>query len=311
MGGPAREPVDKSDELNGVDLACQAPVAAREACDSAVMLIVMAGLPAAGKSSVAKGLGRALPAAVVSVDPVEAAMRRAGVNRDQPTGLAAYLVAEAVADDVLALGQSVIIDAVNAVEAARRQWRALADRHRVPVAFIEVVCSDSRVHRQRLEHRSRDILGFEEPTWEAVQQRRDEYEPWTHHRLVLDSIADLTSNMAKAREYLAQQHGPHSPRSDKRIRTCNAAAGWSRLRGEDSSRCVALEAVSRVVFQLPGRAREKHVDFFFSRRWCQASRVRGETSRLARRVRAGAGRVRRAPGPASWASGWAPVGAAR
>ncbi|MGW1753767.1 AAA family ATPase [Streptomyces mirabilis] len=88
------------------------------------MLIVMAGLPAAGKSSVAEGLGRALPAVVVPVAPVEAAMWRAGVDRAQPTGLAAYLVAEAVADGVLALGQSAVIDAVNAVEAARRQWRA-------------------------------------------------------------------------------------------------------------------------------------------------------------------------------------------
>ncbi|MER6738690.1 AAA family ATPase [Streptomyces puniciscabiei] len=80
------------------------------------------GWPArSGKSSVAEGLGRALPAVVVSVDPVEAAMRRAGVDRGQPTGLAAYLVAEAVADGVPALGQNAIIDAVNAVEAARRQ----------------------------------------------------------------------------------------------------------------------------------------------------------------------------------------------
>ncbi|MFE2475231.1 AAA family ATPase [Streptomyces sp. NPDC059389] len=80
------------------------------------MLIAMAGLPAAGKSSVAQELGRALPAAVVSVDPIEAAMWRAGVERTQPTGLAAYLVAEAVADTALGLGQSVIIDAVNAVQ---------------------------------------------------------------------------------------------------------------------------------------------------------------------------------------------------
>ncbi|MGK7235852.1 AAA family ATPase [Streptomyces hygroscopicus] len=164
----------------------------------------MAGLPAAGKSSVASGLGRALPAAVVAVDPLEAAMWRAGVDRGQPTGLAAYLVAEAVADGVLALGQSAIIDAVNAVEAARQQWRELAERHRMPVAFIEVVCSDSRVHRQRLERRSRGIVGFEEPTWEAVQQRRAEYEPWTDHRLVLDSITGLASNVTTAQEYLAR-----------------------------------------------------------------------------------------------------------
>ncbi|MFF4402272.1 AAA family ATPase [Streptomyces sp. NPDC001480] len=177
------------------------------------MLIVMAGLPAAGKSSVAERLGRALPAAVVPVDPIEAAMWSAGVDRGQPTGLAAYLVAEAVADGVLALGQSVIIDAVNAVEAARQQWRTLADRHRVPVVFVEVVCSDLRVHQQRLERRSRGIVGFEEPTWQAIQERRAEYEPWTEHRLVLDSIADLASNVTKAQEHLTEAAQPPQPAS--------------------------------------------------------------------------------------------------
>ncbi|MFD4874443.1 AAA family ATPase [Streptomyces sp. NPDC058420] len=168
----------------------------------------MAGLPGAGKSSIAEELARKLPAAVVSVDPVEAAMWRAGVDRDQPTGLAAYCVTETVADGVLALRQNVIIDAVNAVEAARQQWRALAGRHQVPVAVIEVLCSDIQVHRQRLEHRSRSIVGFEEPTWEAVRQRRSEYEPWTDHRLVLDSVADLASNVTKGREYLARHSHP-------------------------------------------------------------------------------------------------------
>lgn len=171
-------------------------------CESATMLIVMAGLPGAGKSAVAGALGRVLPAAVVEVDPVEAAMWRAGVSRDQPTGLAAYLVAEAVADGVLALGRPVVIDAVNAVEAARGQWRALAARHGVPVAFIEVVCSGVEEHRRRLESRVRDIEGFEEPTWESVERRRATYEPWTDHRLVLDSVADLGSNVTKAQEYL-------------------------------------------------------------------------------------------------------------
>ncbi|MFF2702355.1 AAA family ATPase [Streptomyces cyaneofuscatus] len=110
-------------------------------CESATTLIVMAGLPGAGKSVVA---GRVLPDAVVEADPVEAAMWRVGVSCDQPTGLAAYLVVEAVANGVLALGQPVVIDAV---EAARGQWRALAARHGVPVAFIEVVCSDVKEHR--------------------------------------------------------------------------------------------------------------------------------------------------------------------
>lgn len=72
-------------------------------------------------------------------------MWRAGVDRGQPAGLAAYLVAEALADGVLELGQNVIIiDAVNAVEAARQQWRTLASRHRVPVACPAVTCTRGR-----------------------------------------------------------------------------------------------------------------------------------------------------------------------
>ncbi|WP_225847732.1 AAA family ATPase [Streptomyces sp. HPF1205] len=167
------------------------------------MLIVMAGLPGSGKSSVAGALGRRLAAPVVSVDPIEAAMWRAGVARDQPTGLAAYVVAEAVAGGVLALGQTVIVDAVNAVEAAREQWRSLAGRSGVPMAFIEVVCSDPVVHRRRLEGRSRGIEGFPEPTWEAVERLRAEFAPWTDHRLVLDVVTDVSSNVTAAVEFLA------------------------------------------------------------------------------------------------------------
>ncbi len=167
------------------------------------MLIAMAGLPGTGKSSIAEELGRTLPAPVVSVDPIEAAMWRAGVARSQPTGVAAYVVAEAVADSVLALGQTVIVDAVNAVEEARVQWRSLASRRGVPLVFIEVVCSDPVVHRRRLEGRSRDIDGFHEPTWEAVERRQEEFAPWADGRLVLDSLIDVSRNVETALGFLA------------------------------------------------------------------------------------------------------------
>jgi len=61
----------------------------QELWKATAVLVAMSGLPGSGKSAVAEDLGRALPAAVLSVDPVEAAMWRAGVDRKQPTGLAA------------------------------------------------------------------------------------------------------------------------------------------------------------------------------------------------------------------------------
>jgi predicted kinase len=81
------------------------------------------------------------------VEAVEAAMWRAGVGRRQPTGLAAYVVVEALTGEQLAVGHSVVVDAVNDVAEARQQWVDLADRLRVPLRFVDVVCSDPVVHR--------------------------------------------------------------------------------------------------------------------------------------------------------------------
>src|SRR5215475_13842659 len=102
----------------------------------------MAGLPGAGKSTVADGLAAALSGVVISVDPIESAMWTAGVDTDQPTGLAAYVVADVLARTNLALGHTVIVDAVNSVEPARAQWREIGRQLDVPVHFIEVICSD-------------------------------------------------------------------------------------------------------------------------------------------------------------------------
>jgi predicted kinase len=96
-----------------------------------------------------------------------------------------------------------IVDAVNAVEPARQQWRDLASRHRVRLAVIEVVCSDTALHRRRLEERVRGIEGLDEPDWASVERRRAEYEPWTDRRLVLDSVNDLSANIKHALEFVA------------------------------------------------------------------------------------------------------------
>lgn len=151
----------------------------------------MAGLPGVGKSAVADALGVALGASVLSVDPVEGAMRVAGVAPDQPTGLAAYVVVEALARHQLALGRPVVVDAVNAVEEARAQWRALGDETGTPCAFVEVGCSDVAVHRRRLEARRRGIPGFPEPTWAQVEALRRTYAPWAGPVVRVDSVRPL------------------------------------------------------------------------------------------------------------------------
>ena len=151
-------------------------------------LVVMSGLPASGKSTVADGLARHFSMPVFSVDPIEAAMWRGGLPKDQ-TGIAAYEVAVALADEQMRLGHSVIVDAVNPVEAPRAAWRELAARHRAQLKIVECVCADEAIHRRRVEARRRNIEGMPEVRWERVLERRAEYEPWRDVRLVLDTSA--------------------------------------------------------------------------------------------------------------------------
>ncbi|WP_142140521.1 ATP-binding protein [Acidovorax sp. SLBN-42] len=175
---------------------------------SVTQLVVMAGLPGAGKSTIAEIVGARLGATVVSVDPIESAILRAGIDADQPTGLAAYLVAEQIAEKELDSGRTVIVDAVNAGEAARLQWRDLADRTDVRLRVIEVVCSDERLHRERLEKRERRLPHLDETTWRAVEQSLEGYAAWTGPssalpRVTIDSIGSLGSNVDAALAFIA------------------------------------------------------------------------------------------------------------
>jgi predicted kinase len=165
-------------------------------------LILVSGLPGSGKSTVADGLSRSLSIPVFSIDPIEAAMWRNGIARDQ-TGVAAYEVAAALADEQLRLGHSVIVDAVNPIEAPRAGWRSLAAKYHADLKIIECICANEAVHRRRIEARIRNIEGMPEIPWSRVEQRRAEYEPWSDERLTLDtSVGTPEQLLGDALDYL-------------------------------------------------------------------------------------------------------------
>jgi predicted kinase len=173
------------------------------------MLVVMMGLPGTGKSAVAKGVAKAIGAPVFSVDPLEAALNRAGITREHRSDYAAYDLAATLARSQLALGLSALVDAVNSIELVRVWWRDLAAEFRVARPLIECVCSDQALHRSRLEGRRRDIPGFvyeDGAAWPAVQRRRAEYEACDEDRLILDAVNSIDDNVRRAVEYVRSFH---------------------------------------------------------------------------------------------------------
>jgi len=170
------------------------------------MLVAMAGLPGTGKSTIGQVVASRLGIPVISVDPIETAILQAGIAADQPTGLAAYLVAEALTERVLVAGTGVMVDAVNAVTPAREQWVNLATRLGEPLRFIEVICSDPELHRSRIEG-WRKSMPHIQLTWNAVEQSFDDYAEWSGSsaaiaRITLDSVEPLGVNVERAIAFL-------------------------------------------------------------------------------------------------------------
>lgn len=170
------------------------------------MLVAMAGLPGTGKSTIGQVVASRLGIPVVSIDPIESAILQAGIAADQPTGLAAYLVAETLAERILVTGTGAMIDAVNAVDPAREQWVNLAARLNEPMKFIEVICSDPELHRSRIES-WRKSMPHIQLTWNAVEQSFDDYSEWTGDsgavaRITLDSVEPLGVNVERAIAFL-------------------------------------------------------------------------------------------------------------
>lgn len=172
------------------------------------MLIVMAGLPGTGKSTIGQVVASRLGIPVVSVDLIETAILKAGIDAEQPTGLAAYLVAEALTEKLLLVGGTAVVDAVNAATPAREQWVALAARLEVPIRFIEVVCSDPEVHRARIEKWQKS-MPHHQLSWNAVEQSFDDYAEWSGPsgavaRITLDSVEQLGVNVERAIAFVSQ-----------------------------------------------------------------------------------------------------------
>lgn len=157
------------------------------------MLLVVSGLPGTGKSAVAARLAQDVRGVHLSVDEVEDALLGAGLPHDRTTGVAAYEAVRAAAEQNLALGHSVVVDAVNDSAAARSTWRRAAERTHVVLRLVHLTPPPSQEHQRRLAMRRRSLVHVPEPTWEQVQARAALYEPWGGEFLSVDSAQPLAA----------------------------------------------------------------------------------------------------------------------
>jgi predicted kinase len=164
-----------------------------------LVLVIMSGLPATGKTAVARAFTREVGAVHLRIDIIEQAVVRAGAG-DHPLGPVGYTIAYALAADLLRQGLTVVADCVNPLAATRHAWRDVATAAAVDHLDVEVVCSEPAEHERRAATRTGDIPGLALPTWADISRR--EYEPWDRDRLVIDtarrSVAECVEQLRSA-----------------------------------------------------------------------------------------------------------------
>ncbi|MDR1740216.1 MAG: AAA family ATPase [Bacteroidales bacterium] len=146
------------------------------------ILFILSGLPASGKSTLAKLIAREYNAVYLRIDTIEQGLRDLCNFDVQGEG---YRLSYRIASDNLSLGRNVVSDSCNPVDLTRKEWEEVAKENDSIFINIEILCSDKDEHKKRVETRKSDIKGLKLPDWKRVESR--EYHPWESDRIVIDT----------------------------------------------------------------------------------------------------------------------------
>jgi len=145
-------------------------------------LYIFSGLPASGKSTLAKRLAHRTGAMYIRIDTVEQGLRELCNFKVESEG---YKLSYRIIRDNLALGISSISDSANLIEFTRKEWQDVAESVGATFININVRCSDTQEHEHRVNTRECEVKNLHLPNWQQVQDRHDE--PWRSDVIKIDT----------------------------------------------------------------------------------------------------------------------------
>jgi len=173
-----------------------------------MLLVVVTGLQATGKSTLAEVAGRHLGAPVLAHDWAMSGLRQypevqAALDDMEPPGHGpvGWSILWALARAQLRQGQSVVLDGV-ARSPQISASRMLAAAEAARCAVVATSCADVEMHRSRVVGRQRHIPDWYELDWAHVERARDSWAPPEDVDLTLDAGAPLNDNADSMRELL-------------------------------------------------------------------------------------------------------------
>jgi predicted kinase len=158
--------------------------------NSKPILYIFSGLPATGKTTLAKIIARRLHAVYIRIDTIEQGLRDLCNYNVQGEG---YRLAYRLVEDNLIIGNNVVADQCNPYELTRNEWNNVAIKNNCEYINIEIICSNKTEHKNRVENRKAEIENIQLPTWEEIIKRESDknypayYEPWKEEHIIIDT----------------------------------------------------------------------------------------------------------------------------
>lgn len=155
------------------------------------VLIMLCGLPATGKSYLARRLVERMPFVIVETDFVRKTLFPSPTYSAQESSLV-HEVCHALMEKLLKRGARVIFDATNLLEFHRERVYRLARFTAARLVIVQTVAPETVV-KERLEKRSvtRDLDDIYDANWAIYKRMASTQQPIGHTHLTIDTDGDL------------------------------------------------------------------------------------------------------------------------
>jgi predicted kinase len=156
------------------------------------MLVLVTGLPATGKSTIAKNLARKLRGTLLRTDRIRRRLLEKPSYTQEEKELI-YRVMFLISEYLLRSGVTVVLDGTFYLRSLRRQVYSLAGKAKSRLVIIECVCPEYVV-RRRLERRAMR-RSLSDADYEVYKKLKAEYEPIRRRHIVVDTSKRLNQNL--------------------------------------------------------------------------------------------------------------------
>ncbi|MEY3367285.1 MAG: hypothetical protein RI973_440 [Bacteroidota bacterium] len=164
-------------------------------------LLLVAGLPASGKTWFARALATSLEANHLNSDKVRNALGLRG-HYDPTSKLQVYQAMFRQAEKALQQGETVVVDATFYKQSLRQPWIDLARQCRVPCFLLEI-----RIPQELALERLLVKRADSEATQEVYFELKSQWESIDENHLVIEAANRSTEEMmAVAATFLSEEH---------------------------------------------------------------------------------------------------------